>query len=116
MDEAEKAIYQVEITPSAESTFFDVLDYLTKYYTEDRAIEIANEVRQLPFTLNIYPNRGTLDKTLTNRDKEYRYLSYKRTKRSEIKIIYTIEEHLKKVYVLAFHPSESDTTKLEKVV
>ena len=112
MEAEEKSQYQVEFTPSSKYYFYEVLEYFYEYYPPERAEELADELEQLAQSLDKLPHRGTLEKWLSERKKDYRFLLFKRTDRSEVKIIYFIEESLKKVYVTDFFPTEKDAEQI----
>jgi len=68
--------YQIKITKTAEVSYFEVLEYVSGYYNEDRTLEIAEELRAAPFVLSAFPYRGAIEERLENREKEFRYILY----------------------------------------
>ncbi|WP_416867192.1 MAG: hypothetical protein ACMVP2_07090 [Imperialibacter sp.] len=59
-------------------------------------------------SLAYYPHRGAKEMWLAGLKHEYRFLLFNRTKRTDIKIIYYIQENETKVYVTDFFPTEKD--------
>ena len=112
MESPEEKKYAVIITDPADIAFYEVLDYLYDNYPIERAEEIAGELRDAARTLESKPERGTPESRLSHRQKEYRYILYKRTPRSEIKIIYFIDDKSATVYVTDFFPTEKDDAKI----
>ncbi|MFW5761868.1 MAG: hypothetical protein ACOCXH_12905 [Cyclobacteriaceae bacterium] len=72
-------------------------------------------MKEAPRKLTTYPSRGAIEHRLVKyRDRIYRYILFKRTKRADIKIIYYINEQAKEVYVTDFFPTEKDDSKISK--
>ncbi len=91
MEGREEGKYEVIITDPAEISFYEVLEYLYDNYPLDRAEQIANELRDTANKLHYQPERGTPESRLAHRFKDYRFVLYKRTSRTDIKVIYYIE-------------------------
>lgn len=112
MENPEASKYQVIITDPAEISFYEVLDYLYDNYPLERAEQIADELRDTANKLHYYPERGVLEGNLSNRSQGYRYLLYRRSSRTDIKVIYYIDQSSSTVYVTDFFPTEKDNQKL----
>ena len=108
MDDQEKSQYTVELTPTSKIFFYEVVEYIYQHHPADRAEEIARELKQTAKSLNHNPNRGTAERRLKRRPQNYQFVLYHRTKRSDIKIIYYVDETNKMVYVTDFFPTEKD--------
>ncbi len=104
--DSEQKEYQIEITNTAEKGFFEVLEYAARYYSEERVLEIAEQLRELPFTLVSHPYIGSVEEHINTRNKEYRYILYKRTNQATIKVVYYINESSKTVMIMDFFPTE----------
>jgi len=65
-----------------------------------------------PRSLYHFPKRGAHERRLIDRDKEYRFILFKRIPYAEIKILYYLEESTKTVYVTSFFPTETDDNKI----
>jgi len=102
----------VIITDPAEISFYEILDYLYDNYPLERAEQIADELRDTAKKLCQYPERGAPESKLAHRSKVYRYILYKRTSRTDIKVVYYIDPALSTVYVTDFFPTEKDNQKL----
>ena len=113
MENKEESQYEVIITDPAEIAFYEILEYLYGNYEIDRAEEIANALRDAAKSLHYQPERGTIESNLKNEKEDYRFILYKRTSRSEIKLIYYIDESSKRVYVTDFFPTEKDPEEIE---
>jgi len=114
LESTEESKYEVIITDPAEISFYEVLEYLYDNYPLDRAEQIANELRDTAKELNYQPERGTLESRLSHRSKDYRYILYKRTSRTNIKVIYYIEKATDIVYITDFFPTEMDNQRISK--
>lgn len=112
MESAEESRYEVIITAPAEIRFYEVLEYLYDNYPLDRAEQIANELRDTARELHYQPERGTLEPRLSHRAKDIRYVLYKHTSRTDIKVIYYIEKTT--VYITDFFPTEMDDQRISK--
>lgn len=114
MENSEAVKYKVIITASAESSFYEILDYLYDNYPIEKAEQIANELRDTVSKLHYQPERGTPESMLTHRSQGYRYILYKRTSRTDIKVIFYIDKPSFTVFVTDFFPTEKDSRKLTK--
>lgn len=112
MESTEEKKYAVIITAPADFAFYEVLEYLYEHYPIDRAEEVAGELRDIVKTLEHNPERGPCETRLSHREKEYRYILYKRTSRSDIKVIYYIDNRLTTVYITDFYPTEKDDRRI----
>jgi hypothetical protein len=68
----------------------------------------------MAMSLKINPQKGSLEEDLAGSSKEFRSLIYKITKRNTVKIIYSIVETTKTVYVTDFFPTQKDPNKKTK--
>ena len=112
MESTEESKYEVVITAPAEISFYEILEYLYDNYPLDRVEQIADELRDTAKKLHLQPERGTLESRLSHRSKKYRYLLYKRTPRTDIKVIYYIEKTTEVVYIMDFFPTEMDDQRI----
>lgn len=112
MENPETRKYQVVITDPAEVSFYEILDYLYDNYPQERAEQIANDLRDTADKLHYYPERGTTESYLSHRSQDYRYILYKRTSRTDIKVIYHIDQSSSTVYITDFFPTEKDNLQL----
>ncbi len=99
MESREESKYKVIITHPAEISFYEVLEYVYDNYPLERAEQIANELKDTANKLHYQPERGTPESRLSHRSKDYRFVLYKRTSRTDIKVIYYIENATDIVYV-----------------
>lgn len=102
---AEQQQYQVVILKRA-SIRFDavVLPSLLDNFTLERAIEIEGNLKNTVDKLSVFPSKGTLEKELEDFPKEFRFILFKETRNLELKIIYHINEEIKRVYITDFFP------------
>ena len=114
MENTEESKYQVIITDSAEISFYEILDYLYDNYPIERAEQIAGELRDTANKLHYHPERGTPESKLANRSQGYHYILYKRTSRTDIKVIYYIDNSSSTVYITDFFPTEKDNEQISK--
>ena len=97
--------YQVEVTVPAQVRYErEVLLYLYTYFSLERAGEIDDNILESIVSLKDHPSRGTIEDQLSGNPQEYRFILYKETRNVEVKIIYYIEEQIKKVYVTDIFP------------
>ena len=108
METTKKSNYQVIYTNTAEHYFLETLTYIYQNHTLTRAEELIDELVSLAQSLEVMPQRGALEKWLVEKVNEYRFLLFRRTKRSGVKIVYFIEESSKKVFITDFFPTEMD--------
>jgi plasmid stabilization system protein ParE len=106
--------YQVIITEPAEVHFYEILEYLYDNYSLEKAEHLAESLRDKTKSLQQLPHRGPTEKHLKKRGKDYRFILFKRISRSQIKIIYFVDEQEKKVLVTDFFPTESDDQNIPK--
>jgi len=106
--------YTVEITPEAKFYYFELLEYLYKTHSPEKADLKSNEIMNLVYTLDRNPFRGRIESKLDFLEIEHRFILYKITNRKEVKIIYAINENQKKVVVTDFLGTEMDDKKIEK--
>lgn len=109
----EQEEYKVIITDIAEARYYELLEYFYDYYSEERAEELATELRLYPFKLSKMPNRGALEKSLVHRPEKFKFLLYKRVKYAEVKIIYFVVEKIKVVYITDFYATEMNPSKIK---
>lgn len=114
MEERETIEYKVEITKSANRYFFELGDYLYENLSLPRAEEVVELVLEKALSLNTLFFRGSNEPILSARPQGYKYLLVERSKRKYLKIIYYVDELLKKVYVTDFFPAEKDNKRLLK--
>lgn len=88
--------YQIVITSSAEQAYFEVLNYVFDHHSFNRANQIAIELLECPQILKRNPLLGKLEPNLTQRVEKYRFIVYKRTTRTTVKIIYYLDSFNKK--------------------
>lgn len=108
----EEESYDVEITPEAEFYYLKLLEYLHSTHILESAFRKGDEVLKMAMSLDRNPNRGAIEKKLKFSTKKHRFLLYEVTKRHQIKIIYFVDEHNKKVYVTDFFGTEMDDNKI----
>ena len=109
MEESETQLrYAVELTHSATLYFYNISDYLYEHYSLDRADEIATSLKDQALSLDRLYHRGSPEPRLSSRPQGYRYLLFERSKGKFIKIIYYVDDLLKKVYITDFFPTEKD--------
>lgn len=108
----EKPGYVVEITPEAEIYFLQLLQYFNQAHSTRSADRKSDEILDMAMSLDSQPNRGRLEENLSFLGKGHRYLVYPYTSRKSIKIIYFIDETVKKVYITDFFATEMDEEKI----
>jgi len=104
----EKPEYIVDITPEGEIYYFQLLEYLYNTHSLKNADRKSEEIMEMALSLAKNPYRGRIEEKLRFLKKEHRFLIYSYTTRKTIKIIYFIDEKLKKVYITDFFPTEKD--------
>jgi len=114
LENLEETKYEVIITNPAEISFYEVLEYLYDNYPLDKAEQISNELRDTTRELHYQPERGTIESRFSHRSKDYHYILYKRTSRSDIKDIYYIKKATAIVDVTDFSPTEMDVQRISK--
>jgi|GEM_PF-3445553 len=63
MDSKEESQYTVILTPISKIFFYEVIEYVFQYHPQDRAEEIARDLKQTAKSLKHNPNRGVIEKT-----------------------------------------------------
>ena len=106
-------VYRIIITKPAKERYYQVLDYIYEYYTENRANEIALELLDYPDQLSTFPKKGSLEENLSHRSEGFRYILYKRAAGAQIKIIYFTDDEEKIVYITDFFPTEMNHRKIK---
>lgn len=110
----EATIYTVEITPEAEFFYYEILTYFYKYHSEHSADRKSAELLGLAISLEIDPQRGTIEEHLKSLGKNHKFIVYYYTPRKAIKIIYFIDEPKKVVYVTDFFLCQMDDKKISR--
>jgi hypothetical protein len=110
----EKQDYQIVITASAERAYFEVLEYVYRHHSIIRADEIALQLIEYPQILKQFPNLGTTEPNLKHRSKDYKFILYKRTTKSTVKIIYYISDWNRTIYLVDFFPCEMFEQKIKR--
>lgn len=105
--------WEVEITFQARLHYFEILEYFYEYMSYESATKKAEELYEITRSLEILPDRGSLELTLQHLQKEHRYLLYQSTSGSTIKIIYFLDKKREVVYVTDFFPTEMDEKKIK---
>jgi len=108
----EEESYYVEITPEAEFYYIKLLEFLHSTHTQESAFRKGDEVLNMAMSLDRNPNRGAAEKKLKFSTAKHRFLLYKVSKRHQVKIIYFVDEHSKKVYVTDFFGTQMDDDKI----
>jgi plasmid stabilization system protein ParE len=106
--------FEVLVTRNAEIHFYELAEYLYEHMTLDRAEKITSELHEAALSLKKLYNRGAIEENLRKEKQEFRYILFKRTPRTQIKIIYFIDKATKTVFVTDFFPTEKDPKKLRK--
>lgn len=112
MAKEETGRYEVVITSSAGIHFYKLAEYLYEHMSLDRAEEVSRELNEMALSLDLLYHRGSVERKLTRRKKNYRYILFNRTPRASVKIIYYVDEKNKTVYVTDFFPTEKDPKKI----
>jgi len=110
----ERKSYLVEITSKAEQYYWQLLAHLYETHSVESADKKSNEIIALAMTLEVNPQRGSLEESLTSFKKEFRSIIYHITKRKTVKIIYCIDEYTNKVYVTDFFATLMNPDKKRK--
>jgi hypothetical protein len=110
---AEKNRYEIIVTKPARDRFQnEMLSYISKSFSNRRALEVENNLKELLLTLQIDPQRGSVEKLIRIRGQIFRFILDKETKFFEIKIIYFIEESEHKVLVTDFFATKMNPLKM----
>ena len=111
---AEKNSYEIIVTKPARDRFQnEILSYISKNFSDRRALEVENNLKKLLFTLQIDPQRGSVEKLIRIRGQVFRFVLHKETKFFEVKIIYFIEESENKVLVTDFFSTKMNPLKMK---
>jgi hypothetical protein len=109
---AEKNHYEIIVTKPARDRFQnEILSYISKNFSNRRALEVEENIKKLLLTLQIDPQRGSVEKLIRIRAQIFRFILHKETKFFEIKIIYFIEESEHKVRVTDFFSTKMNPLK-----
>lgn len=92
----------------------NILPYLLKHFSLERAVEIDDNILRSTRGLNINPNRGSIEKYLVGVKEKFRFILHKETKYFEIKIIYYINKEKNTVFVTDFFPTKMNPQKILK--
>ena len=110
----EKTCYEIIVTKPARDRFQnEILSYISKSFSYRRALEIENNLKKLLLTLQVDPQRGSVEKLIRIRDPIFRFILLNETKFFEIKIIYFIEESQNIVQVTDFFPTKMNPLKMQ---
>ena len=110
----ERKSYLVEITSKAEQYYWLLLTHLYETHSVESANRKSDEIIELAMSLDINPQRGSLEEDLEGFNKKFRSLIYRVTKRKTVKIIYFIDEPTNKVYVTDFFATLMNPDKKKK--
>jgi mRNA-degrading endonuclease RelE of RelBE toxin-antitoxin system len=114
LEERETIEYQVEITESANLFYYELADHLYETLSAARVEEVLDLLVEKVWSLNTLFNRGTNEPVLSGRPQGYQYLLVERSKRKHVKIIYYVDDIVRRVYVTDFFPTEMDNKRLLK--
>jgi plasmid stabilization system protein ParE len=114
LEEREALEYTVEITEAANQYFYELGDYLYENLSISWAEEVVGLLLEKALSLNKLFYRGSNELILSSRPQGYKYLLVERSNRKNVKIIYYVDEMVKKVYVTDFFPTEIDNKRLLK--
>ncbi len=106
--------YLVEITSKAEQYYWKLLAHLYETHSVQSANKKSDEIIELAMSLDVNPQRGSLEEDLASFNKEFRSIIYHITKRKTVKIVYFIDEHTNKVYVTDFFATLMNPDKKRK--
>ena len=110
----EKICHEIIVTKPARDRFQnEILTYIRKRFSERRALEVEVNLKKILFSLQIDPQRGSVEKLIRIRDPIFRFILLKETKFFEIKIIYFIEESQNIVQVTDFFPTKMNPLKMQ---
>ncbi|MEX0813295.1 MAG: hypothetical protein WD048_13835 [Chitinophagales bacterium] len=114
MEKTETPEYEVIITDTAEIYFYELAEYLYEYYSLNRAEDILEDIQHTTESLSFFPEKGSVESKLAHLKNKYRFILYRRTSTTTIKIIYYIDKVVKKVFVTDFFPTEKDDQEILK--
>jgi len=111
---AEKNRYEIIVTKPARDRFQnEILSYISNSFSDRRALEVENNLKKLLLTLQVDPQRGSIEKLIRIGDQVFRFILFKVSKFFEIKIIYFIEESQNIVQVTDFFPTKMNPLKMQ---
>lgn len=110
----ETTSYLVEITSRAEQYYWELLSNLYETHGVKSAERKSGAILELAMSLEKNPHQGSKEGSLEYLDKEHRFLVYHITKRKTIKIIYFVDEAVRKVYVTDFFATDMNPNKIKK--
>lgn len=85
----EGKVYEVIVTQPAKTRYqAQVLPYLYRNFSFDRATEIDEEILNFAATLNKRPGRGRKEEYLQGSSEGFKFILFKETRHFELKIIY----------------------------
>ena len=111
----EQQCFKIEITYPAEKRFQEeILAYLVENFSLERASEIVDNITASVASLSTIPERGSLEPVLKEYPQQFRFILHKETRNFEIKIIYYVNQSIRKIYVTDFFPVLMYPEKLKK--
>jgi hypothetical protein len=111
---AEKNRYEIIVAKPARDRFQnEILSYISKNFSDSRALEVEDNLKKLLLTLQVDPQRGSIEKLIRIGDQIFRFVLLKETKFFEIKIIYFIEKSQNIVQVTDFFPTKMNSIKMQ---
>lgn len=97
--------FQVSVTQKALERYEkQVIPYLKKHFSPQRADEIDTRISNHIRSLGIMPHRGQAEPHLSKEKEKPRFLLYKETPNFTLKIIYCVYEQQQTVVVTDFFP------------
>lgn len=112
MDKRES--HQVIIASPAQRRYQeDILEYLITNFSVERVYEIDEAIFKTVSSLEENPSRGTLEKELSHREEQFRFILHKESRIFEIKIIFYIMEESRTVFITDFFPTKMHPNKLK---
>lgn len=107
--------YQVVVTQPAQQRYQEeVLNYLIKYFSTERAILVDQSILDSLKSLSSFPERGKIEESLNDYKEEFRYILFKETRNVELKIIYYLDSSINTVYVTDIFPVLMHPEKIKK--
>jgi hypothetical protein len=99
--------FEIIITRPAILRYQDeVLTYLQRNYSAERASKIDEEIMDQVVSLQSNPHRGGIENFLKQGPKIYRYILFKGTRHFELKIVYFVNDQFDQVFVTDFFPTK----------
>jgi len=102
-------VYQVVITPRAEASLDQILDYLADEVSLQTAIKVRDELEKAIRSLSKMPQRNTILPDISDEQIVYRLIQ-----RWNYRVIYTIEENELLVLVVEVDYAKRDPEKLKE--